>query len=97
MAAHRIVQAELARLGQHQDAEAGELLAAARQVKDRVRGNGHVGAQVGQAIAGRVHHRAGLDDGDGQPGLAVADLGGDMIVELRRALRIGADRVRHGP
>src|SRR5205085_3911331 len=39
--------------------------------------------------------RAGFDDGDREPRSAGLHLAIDVIVELRRALAVDADRVRH--
>ena len=80
--AHGVIQIELARFGEHQDAQGGELLAATRQVKNRVGCDRPAGTQVGQAIAGRMHNRAGFDDRDRKPRVAIADLAADIIVNL---------------
>src|SRR2546423_14282919 len=42
-----------------------------------------------------MHDRVGFDDGDREPRSAGLHLAIDVIVELRRALAIDADRVRH--
>ena len=94
MLAQRVVHIELALLGEHQDPQAGELLAATRQVKDRVLRNGHVSAQVGQAIAGRMHDGPGLDDGEREPRIIGAHPARDIMVDLRRALRFDTDALR---
>ena len=96
MTAERIVESELARLGQHQNSNASDLLAATRHMKDRVRLDRHAPAYVGQSVAGFMHGRSRLDDGDRQPRSAGTHLAPDIFVDPRRAPGIEADCLPRG-
>jgi hypothetical protein len=41
-----------------------------------------------------MHDGAGLDDGEREAWIIGPDLAGDLVVHLRRALGVGADRLR---
>src|SRR5437660_11498431 len=96
MLSDRIVEMKLARLGKHEDAQSGELLTATGEMKDRVRRDRPLVADIGQSISGRMNHALGLDDGKRESRTRLLDLVGQIVVDLRRALFIDADFPRRG-
>ena len=86
----RIVRMQLAQLDQDQDAERGELLAATCQMEDRVRRDPPA-PDVGEPVAGRVDQGRALHDAEREPGAVRRDLLRQIVVDLPRALRLGAD------
>src|SRR5262249_14299167 len=91
----RIVEMKLARLGEHENPQSGELLTATGKVKYRVWRDRPSVTEIRQPIAGRMNHLSRLDDGKGQSRTGLLDLLGEIIVDLRRALFIEADFLRY--
>ena len=60
--ADRIVEPELARLREHQNSDPGDLLAAAGEMKDRIRHDCDVPGNIREAVTGRMHNGSRLDD-----------------------------------
>src|SRR5262249_6832683 len=91
-----IIEIELALFSKHHDPQSRELLAATREVEQRCWHHRQSAIHIGQSVPDRVHHSPGSNDGERETWIVLANLIDDVIVDLRRALRLDPKRILEG-